>query len=236
MNDDERYNRMNAWKMLSGLASMVAAAAVLTSVLTTYKNFNDSTFQPSGLICLGLAALVLGLAGIVQVVFRDGLIERARLVTVALFVLAAVLFLLTAILAFLDFNGWIQIITLIVWSVGCAAFAYVDYMWAYKISDSPTSAQESVNNDDVAEDDESLESATPESAGVSGGAAALVEDEVASGVEGSGDADASDDAGSALEDLPALPDVEDASEVSDSASEAAGDLAWDGVSGPPPRL
>lgn len=196
---------MNTWKMLSGLVSMVAAAAVLTSVLTTYKNFNDSTFQPSGLIILALAALFLGLAGIVQIVFRDGLIEKARLVTVGLFAVAAVLFLVTAVVAFLDFNGWVQLITFIVWSVGCAAFAYVDYMWAYKISDSHMPALESVDDDE----DEDVVSVVDE---------------------------AGADSEQSVDDIPALPDVDETSGEGTPLDTTGGDLSWDGVSGPPPRI
>ncbi|MBR5949937.1 MAG: hypothetical protein IKZ87_00720 [Actinomycetaceae bacterium] len=139
---------MNAWKMISGLVSMLAAAAVLTSVLTSYKTLTETNAQPAGLILLGLAALVLGIAGIVQIVFRDGLIARARVITVGLFAFAAVLFLITAFIAFLDVNGWVQIVTLIVWSLSCAAFAYVDYVWAYNISaDAHLSDQKDIEED-----------------------------------------------------------------------------------------
>ncbi|MBR6459443.1 MAG: hypothetical protein IKS49_04680 [Actinomycetaceae bacterium] len=197
---------MNTWKMVSGLVSMLAAAAVLTSVLTSYKNLGGTSAQPAGLIVLGLAALVLGLAGIVQVVFRDGLIERARIVTVALFALAAVLFLITAIIAFLDVNGWIQIITLIVWSIGCAAFAYVDYVWAYNISsDAHLSAQEE------ADDEEEIAS----------------REEVSTSEEADGEEPG---------DMPEIPDVDISAEPhEDSPVNADAELTWDG-SGPPPRI
>lgn len=205
---------MKTWKMLSGIVSMLASAAVLTSALTSYKNLGGTSAQPAGLIVLGLAALVLGLAGIVQVVFRDGLIERARIVTVGLFALAAVLFLITAILAFLDVNGWIQIITLIVWSVGCAAFAYVDYVWAYNISsDAHLDTSQEEDEDVEASGDDTEKSLSDESTSAS---------EVEEVIEQDPDV------------IPSIPEV-DSSDEALPAVNTDGDLEWDG-SGPPPRI
>lgn len=210
---------MNTWKMVSGLVSMLAAAAVLTSVLTSYKNLGGTSAQPAGLIVLGLAALILGLAGIVQVVFRDGLVARARIVTVGLFALAAVLFLITAIIAFLDVNGWIQIITLIVWSIGCAAFAYVDYVWSYNISsDAHLSTQEENGEDEEAASGDNAGSSSDE----------LMRDD-----------EAEDDSGQEPDGLPSIPEVDTSDEALLSLGSSNGtdaDLDWDGISGPPPRI
>lgn len=207
---------MKTWKMLSGIVSMLASAAVLTSVLTSYKNLGGTSAQPAGLITLGLAALILGLAGIVQVVFRDGLIERARIITVGLFAFAAVLFLVTAVIAFLDVNGWIQIITLIIWSVGCAAFAYVDYVWAYNISsDKHLSTQD--DDDDEAETSDGAESLSAD---------AMPEGEVEEESEQN------------VNDMPSIPEVDVSDEIALPSSPVEGNdiLQWDGFSGPPPRI
>lgn len=121
---------MKIWKLIAGIVSMLASALVLTSAITSYRDLAGTSAQPGGLYPLFAAAALLGLAGIVQVVFRDAADRKTTLSIVGIYAAAFLFFVITAIVGVFDSAGWIQILTFTIWTVGCAAYAYLEMMWS----------------------------------------------------------------------------------------------------------
>lgn len=206
---------MKTWKLVAGIASMVVAALVLTSVITSYRDYGGTSVQPLGLIALAIAAVLLGLAGIVQIVFRDGQVPQANKVVAGLYAAAFIFFIITAIRGTFDAAGWIQLIAFMLWSAGCTVFTYLESTWA---SEKAEKAPAASDGDATSEDPQGE---------------AVVE---------VGEAEASSESSDLVEaaDLPPLPDVGDSPEFASNPPprphEVADGALWDDPTTAPPRI
>lgn len=212
---------MKTWKLVAGIVSMLAATLVLTSVITAYRDFAGTSAQPRGLAVLAIGAALLSLAGIVQIVFRDGAVEKAPLVVAGLYAGACAFFALTALLGTFDTAGWIQIVAFIVWSAGCAAYSWLERTW--------TKPREA---DADGEPEASSDSAKAT-------AAAIAEPEPAAGADGA-DEPAEPADSDLFADLPPVPEAGEAApaamgSIPPRPGEVAEGSVWNSPE-PPPRI
>ena len=212
---------MKTWKLVAGIVSMLASTLVLTSVITSLRDFAGTSAQPRGLVTLALAAALLGLAGIVQIVFRDGVVDKANLGVMGLYAGAFVFFVLTVILGTFDTAGWIQIVAFVVWSAGCASYTWLERSWS--------KPRESGSASDVAAPASSVEEKKKEEASAAPAMEATADAEEEKSVEEPSFAD-----------LPPVPEVGEALPVAMGSipprpGEVAEGSVWDSPE-PPPRF